>query len=162
MKTGFGLFLTFGVALRPDIAYDGSPKCFSTCGSGYRSCIINQICIMCINCAKKSKKLGFPRGFCHFLNFGDSDWLDIAYDGSPKRFSTCGSGFRSCTINQLCTMCKNCAKKCKKWGFWSFSRLRWLESTLLDGLHDLLVDIVIDAPHHLVSLTDHEWLIDCT
>ena len=32
--------------------------------------------------------MGFSRGSCHFLDFGDSDWLDIAYDGSPKR---CGS-----------------------------------------------------------------------
>ena len=37
---------------------------------------------------KKEQKMGFSRGFCHFLDFGDSDWLDIAYDGSPKR---CGS-----------------------------------------------------------------------
>ena len=37
--------------------------------------------------------------FGHFLEFGTSDRLDIAYDGSPKCFSSCGSGFGSCAIN---------------------------------------------------------------
>ena len=34
-------------------------------------------CTMCINCAHMHIGL--------FLNFGGSDQLDIAYDGSPKR-----------------------------------------------------------------------------
>ena len=51
---------------------------------------------MCINRAKKTAK---NEVFGHFLDLGDSDRLNIAYDGSPKRFSTCGSGFRSCKIN---------------------------------------------------------------
>ena len=55
MKTVFGLFLDFGGSDRLDIAYDDSPKCFSTYGSGLRSCTINQVCIMCINCAKRAK-----------------------------------------------------------------------------------------------------------
>ena len=37
--------------------------------------------------------------FGHFLDLGDSDRLDIADDGSPKRFLTCGSGYRSCMTN---------------------------------------------------------------
>ena len=47
----FGLFLDFDGSNRLGITYDGSPKCFSTYGSGLRSCTINQVCIMCINCA---------------------------------------------------------------------------------------------------------------
>ena len=34
-----GLFLDFGGLDRLYIAYYGSPKCFSTCGAGYSSCI---------------------------------------------------------------------------------------------------------------------------
>ena len=37
--------------------------------------------------------------FGRFLEFDGSDRLDIAYYGSSKRFSTCGSGYRSCIIN---------------------------------------------------------------
>ena len=48
--------------------------------------------------------------FVHFLNFGGSVRLDIAYDGSPKCFSTNGSGCRSCMIIQVCIMCTHCAK----------------------------------------------------
>ena len=49
--------------------------------------------------------------FGHFLDFGDSDRLEIAYDGSAKRFSTCGSGYRSCIINEVCLICIINAKK---------------------------------------------------
>ena len=59
------LFLDLGGLDRLDIAYDGSPKCFSTCGSSYRSCIINSVCIICINCAKKGKN----NFFVIFLSF---------------------------------------------------------------------------------------------
>ena len=37
--------------------------------------------------------------FGPFLVFGDSDRLEIAYDGSPKCFSSCGNDFGSCIIN---------------------------------------------------------------
>ena len=37
--------------------------------------------------------------FGPFLVFGDSDRLEIAYDGSPKCFSSCGSDLGSCIIN---------------------------------------------------------------
>ena len=69
---------------------------------------------MCINCAKKEQKRAKNEVFGLFLDFGGSNRLDIAYDGSPKCFSTYGSGYRSCKINQVCIMCINCAKKCKK------------------------------------------------
>ena len=55
----FGHFLDLGDSDRLEIAYDGSAKCFSTCGSGFRSCMINLVCIMCINCAKKEQKMRF-------------------------------------------------------------------------------------------------------
>ena len=48
-------------------------------------------CTMCTNCAHMHIGL--------FLDFGGLDGLDIAYDGSPKCFSTCGAGFSSCIIN---------------------------------------------------------------
>ena len=69
---------------RPDIAYDGSPKHLSTFGSDYRSCIVNYVCIISINCAKKSKKWVFS----HFLEFGISDWLGMAYYVNAKWFLT--------------------------------------------------------------------------
>ena len=37
----FGPFLDFGGLDQLDIAYDGSPECFLTCSSGYRSCTTN-------------------------------------------------------------------------------------------------------------------------
>ena len=37
---------------------------------------------MCISCAKTAKN----EGFCHFLEFGVSDRLDIANCGSPNFF----------------------------------------------------------------------------
>ena len=80
-----GLVLDFGDSNRLLIAYDGSPKCFSTYGAGYSTCINSQVCIMCINCAH------IHTGF--FLDFGCSGRLDIAYDGSPKCFSLCGAGY---------------------------------------------------------------------
>ena len=90
-----GLFLDFGGSNRLDIAYCGSPNCFSTCGTGFSSCMINQVCIMCINCAKKCKIVHIGL----FLDFGGSKQLDIAYCSSPNCFSTCGTGFSSCMIN---------------------------------------------------------------
>ena len=54
-----GHFLESGVSNLLDIAYQGNPKCFSTFGYGKRSCIINQVWKMCINCAKTSQKWGF-------------------------------------------------------------------------------------------------------
>ena len=59
MKTGFGLFLDFDGSDRLDIAQDGSPKRFLTFDSGFSSCIINEVCIISINYAKKSQKWGF-------------------------------------------------------------------------------------------------------
>ena len=46
---------------------------------------------MCINCAHMHNGL--------FLNFGGLDQLHIAYDGSPKLFSTSGAGYSLCIIN---------------------------------------------------------------
>ena len=43
---------------------------------------------MCINCAHMN--------ICLFLDFGSLDWLDIAYDDSPKCFSSYGAGYSSC------------------------------------------------------------------
>ena len=43
---------------------------------------------MCINCAHMHIGL--------VLDFGDSNRLLIAYDGSPKCFSTYGAGYSSC------------------------------------------------------------------
>ena len=40
---------------------------------------------MCINCAHMHIGL--------FHHFAGSDWLDIAYYGSPKCFSICGAGY---------------------------------------------------------------------
>ena len=37
--------------------------------------------------------------FCHFLEFGTSEGLDIAYYDSTKCFSTFDHGKRSCVIN---------------------------------------------------------------
>ena len=50
-------------------------------------------------CAKIVQKRAKNEVFGHFLDLGDSDRLDIADDGSPKRFLTCGSGYRSCMTN---------------------------------------------------------------
>ena len=58
-KEVFGTLVEFGGTDRLDIAYDDSPKCFSTCGAGFCSCMVKYVCIMCINCAKKSKKYIF-------------------------------------------------------------------------------------------------------
>ena len=101
-----GLFLNFGGSDRLDIAYDDSPQCFSTYNAGYSSCIINKVCIMCINCAHMHIGL--------FLHLGGSDHLNIAYEGSPKCFSTCSACYSSCIINKVCIMCINCAKKSQK------------------------------------------------
>ena len=40
--------------------------------------------------------------FGHFLEFGTSEGLDIAYYDSTKCFSTFDHGKRSCIINQVC------------------------------------------------------------
>ena len=53
-------------------------------------------CTMCINSAHMHIGL--------FLDFGGSDRLDIAYDGSPKCFSTYGAGYSSC-INPVYAQC---------------------------------------------------------
>ena len=69
-KEVFAHFLNFGGLDRLDIAYDDSPQCFSTYNAGYSSCIINKVCIMCINCASINcahMHIGL------FLNFGCSD-----------------------------------------------------------------------------------------
>ena len=59
MKSGFGQFLDFGTSDRLDIAYSDTANCFSTFGNGNRSCIINELCIISMNYAKKSQKSGF-------------------------------------------------------------------------------------------------------
>ena len=59
MKTGFGHFFDFGTSDGPDIAYYDRGKCFSAFGDDKRSCIINEVCIISINYAKKSQKWGF-------------------------------------------------------------------------------------------------------
>ena len=97
---------------------------------------------------KKEQKMGFSRGFCHFLEFGDSDWLDISYDGSPKRFSTCGSGFRSCKINQLC----------KKWGFPGVSAIFSTLVTQIDSILHMMV--VLNVSQHVAVVLGHAQLID--
>ena len=50
-------------------------------------------------CAKIVQKRAKNEVFGHFLDFGDSDRLDIAYDDSPNCFSTYDSCCRSCMIN---------------------------------------------------------------
>ena len=55
MKTDFGHFIEFGSSDGPGIAYFDSLKCLSTFVYGKRSCIINQVCIISIFYAKKSK-----------------------------------------------------------------------------------------------------------
>ena len=82
MKTGFGPFLHFGTLDGPDIAYYDSTTCFSTFGSGNRSCIINQLCIIGIIYAKRAKNEFFD----HLIKFGWFDWPDIAYIDSAKCF----------------------------------------------------------------------------
>ena len=67
--------------------------------------------MMCMNCAKNGKKLGFSRGFCHFLNFGDSDGLDIAYDGSPKQQTNKQTNKQQTTNKQKKTLKLNTATK---------------------------------------------------
>ena len=54
------------------IAYDGSPKCFSTHGSGYSSYLTNKACTMCINCAKKVQKMRFLAFFSTLMARIDS------------------------------------------------------------------------------------------
>ena len=46
-------------------------------------------------CKKSAKK----EVFSTLLEFGGSDRLDIAFDGSPKCFSTSGAGYSLCIIN---------------------------------------------------------------
>ena len=40
--------------------------------------------------------------FGHFLEFGTSNGLDIAYDDSAKRFAAFDDDTRSCIINEVC------------------------------------------------------------
>ena len=90
---------------------------------------------MCINCAKKEQKMGFSRVFCLFLDFGHSDWPDIAYDGSAKCYSTCGHGYRSYLITYACIMCINCAKRARNevFGhFLEFGASDWLDNAYFD------------------------------
>ena len=54
MKTVFGYFFQFGTSNSLDIAYDDSAKRFSAFDDDKRSCIINEVCIISINYAKKS------------------------------------------------------------------------------------------------------------
>ena len=54
MKTVFGHFLEFLTSNGLDIAYDDSAKRFSAFDDDKRSCIINEVCIISINYAKKS------------------------------------------------------------------------------------------------------------
>ena len=49
-----GHFLEFGTLDGSDIAYDDSAKRFSAFDDDKRSCIINEVCIISINYAKKS------------------------------------------------------------------------------------------------------------
>ena len=96
---------------------------------------------MCINCAKKRAK---SEVFGLFLDFGGSDRLDIAHDGSPKCFSTYDSGLRSCTINQVCIICIKLCKKEPKIRFQAlFSNLEhrndlilhlWIELNVVNDL----------------------------
>ena len=59
--------------------------------------------------------------FGHFLEFGTSNGLDIAYDDSAKRFAAFDDDKRSCIINEVCIISINYAKKSQKWGFGPFS-----------------------------------------
>ena len=68
-------------------------------------------------------------GFGHFLEFGTSDGLEIAYYGSAKLLSTFGHGNRSCIINEVCIINTNYAKKGQKSGFKPFSGVRSVGST---------------------------------
>ena len=63
-------------------------------------------------------KNGFSRGFCHFLNFGDSDGLDIAYDGITKhsQHMAVAIGY-GCIINHVCLECIINAKRSQKRNF---------------------------------------------
>ena len=79
--------------------------------------------------------------FGHFLEFGGSDLLDIAYDGSPKSFSTYSSGYRSYTANQLCIMCINGAKKSQKLGF-----SHYMENHSWD-MHETAPEYSLDDTH---------------
>ena len=54
------VILTHGyVLLIISISSDGSPKCFPMYGNGYRSCMTDLVCTMCMNCAKKEPKIRF-------------------------------------------------------------------------------------------------------
>ena len=59
-------------------------------------------------------------GFGHFLEFGTSDGLDIAYLDSTRCFLTFGHGMRSCMINYACIISIICAKKCQEMRLWAF------------------------------------------
>ena len=71
-------------------------------------------------------------GFGHFLDFGTSEGLDIAYHDSAKCFLAFGNGDRSCIINQLCIISIIYAKKSQKGPknevlgtFTEYGRLDW-------------------------------------
>ena len=90
----FGHFLELGASDRLQIAYHDCTKWSWQVGShiahagsfkNHRNAFLND---------PKSQKWVF---FYLFLEFGCSDQLDIAYDGTPKCFSTNSSGYRSCT-----------------------------------------------------------------
>ena len=53
-------------------------------------------------------------GFGHFLDFGTSEGLDIAYLDSAKCFLTFGNGKWSCIINWLCIISIIYAKTSQK------------------------------------------------
>ena len=55
-KEVFDLYLEFGTSDESHIAYDDSTKGFLIFGHGKRSCIINKVCMISINYAKKSRK----------------------------------------------------------------------------------------------------------
>ena len=50
----YGYFLKFGAMDGPDNAYYDCAKYFSAFGDDKRSCIINEVCIISIDYAKKS------------------------------------------------------------------------------------------------------------
>ena len=99
---------------------------------------------MCINCAHMHIGL--------FLNFGGSDQLHIAYDDSPKCFSTCGAGFCSCMVKYVCIMCINCAKKSKKNFFAIFLALL----ALIDSVSHMMT--VLNISQHLAVVIGHAQL----
>ena len=52
--------------------------------------------------------------FGHFLEFGTSNGLDIAYDDSAKRFAAFDDDKRSCIINEVCIISMIHAKMSQK------------------------------------------------